>query len=124
MMEAPIAYKDPRANMKITASLFLKLSERLPSSGMGSKIMTISSKMLRPAPAETMAPALIHFPFVPMSQTALTGMHWKTIAMENAKALQASHARHIFVKSRKRWLGKIRRKSKRMEALAKFFTKV
>jgi hypothetical protein len=106
----------------MTANFFLKLRGRLFNSVTGSKIIIISSNMLSPAPAKTTAPELIHFPFVLIFQTASTGMHCKVTAIEKAKALQAIHIKQIFVNSRKRWSGKMRRKRRRIEAFARFFT--
>jgi hypothetical protein len=114
-------YNEPKANINITAALFLKLRGSPFNSGTGSKIITISSNILNPAPAKMMAPELMHLPCTLISQTALTGIHCKVIANENAKALQAIHIRQILVKRRKRWSGKMRRKRRRIEAFAKFF---
>jgi hypothetical protein len=42
-------HKDPKANMKINAILFLKLIFKLFNSGIGSKINVMSSRMLNAA---------------------------------------------------------------------------
>jgi hypothetical protein len=112
-------YKEPKVNINMTASLFLKLRFRWLSSGIGSKIITMSSKMLNPAIVKTTTLELIHFAFMPISQTALTGIHCKVRVRENTKASQTIHAKQILVKRRKRWSWKIRRKRRIIEALAR-----
>lgn len=83
----------------------------------------ISSAILKPAPANTIAWELIHLPLMVRSQTAATGTHWKIRAISKAKTGQNIHAMASFVARRKLQSGKIRRYRNRMENLAKFWVK-
>lgn len=105
--------------MAMTASLLHILKFSCFNCGTGSKIITRSSKMLNPAPAATTALELIHLPFLVISQTALTGIHCRVIEIENAIVWRTIKAIAIFVTSRKRSSGNIRRKRRRIEILAR-----
>lgn len=112
-------YKEPKANINMAVNLFLKLRLRPINTGTGSKMITMSSTMLNPALVKITALELIHFPFTFKSQTASTGIHCKVAAIKNAKPSHTSHAKNILIRSRNCWSGKMRKKRRRIEALAR-----
>ena len=119
--EPEITHNDPKANIKIHVIFFFKLRLNPLISEAGNNMSIISSAILKPAPANTIAWELINFPLMVRSQTAATGTHWKIRAISKAKTRQNIHAMASFVARRKLQSGKIRRYRNRMENLAKFW---
>lgn len=102
-------YKDPTANIKINAALFLKLKFKLLSSGIGISINTTSSTILNAAPERISPVELMHFDCKLRSQIELIGMHCKASAMKNARVRRGIKIKAILVTRRKLSEGKIRR---------------
>jgi hypothetical protein len=114
-------YKEPRANMRHRAILFLKVKFKPFNSDIGSKVMTMSSKMLRPAPANENALKSRHFPARCGIQTTSTGTHWNMSPIRNAIVWQNCHTIQTCTIRRNLGSGKIRRYRRRMENFARFW---
>lgn len=64
----------------------------------------------------------MHFLLRLASQIELIGTHCSVTAKKKATVWQAIHTRQILVKRRKRSVGKMRRKRKRIDTLTRFKT--
>jgi hypothetical protein len=102
-------HKEPNANMKMSAVFLFQLRFKLLSSGIGSKIVTRSSAMLKAAPENTIPGELTHFAPLLRFQMELIGTHCKITATRKAVARQVIQAIKILVQRRNLGLRKIRK---------------
>lgn len=116
-------HNDPRANINTNATLFLKSRFRSFNSAIGSSMITISSKMLNPAPAYTSANELMHLPLTVGSHTVFTGTHCKETAIRNVRMWQSMNPMQMIVIRRNRLFVNMRRYRRRIENLARFCTR-
>jgi hypothetical protein len=86
------AYKEPMLNINPTLDFFSRLSRRLEIQGMGRTKIRKSSMMLKAAPAYIKTSWLTHLPAILLSQTDLTGRHWKAVTSRKISPCRMAQA--------------------------------